>query len=381
MDGDDARLAEMDLATIPDDTAGAVRALDTYDWRSDEARATFEAIKQMLQREVLDAQFAGMKRMLEDGDPEAMQAVKDMLADLNELLAAHARGEDTDRPVPRVHGQARRPVPGEPGERRRAHRRPRPPAGGRRPDDGLAAARAARAARPADERGAVRPGPGLADGAALRQPARPAARSRPGPGADGRDRGEGLGYSAAVEAVAELADLEALEQQLAESAFGSPLDDVDVDALERHLGSEAAADLRALRELERELERQGFVSQGDDGLRLTPRAVRRLGETALRRVFAQIDAAGAGDHDDRRTGAADEPTGLTRPWEFGDDLPIDAVRTVSNAVQDGAALGSGGRPARRGLRGRRDRASGPAPRWRCASTCRSRWSTRAAGGR
>ena len=84
LEGDDARLAEMELATVPDDTAGAVRALDSYDWRSDEARATFEAIKQMLQREVLDAQFAGMKRMLEDGDPEAMQAVKDMLADLND---------------------------------------------------------------------------------------------------------------------------------------------------------------------------------------------------------------------------------------------------------------------------------------------------------
>src|ERR671921_68627 len=91
MEGDDARLAELDLATIPDDVAGAVRALDDYDWKSDDARATFEAIKQMLQREVLDAQFAGMKRLLEDGgtgDGSAMQAVKDMLGDLNELLAA-----------------------------------------------------------------------------------------------------------------------------------------------------------------------------------------------------------------------------------------------------------------------------------------------------
>jgi uncharacterized protein with von Willebrand factor type A (vWA) domain len=99
-DGDDARLAEMELATLPDDAAGAVRALDSYEWRSADARATFEAIKDMLQREVLDAQFAGMKRFLEEGDSEenraAMQAVKDMLADLNDLLAAHARGEDTE---------------------------------------------------------------------------------------------------------------------------------------------------------------------------------------------------------------------------------------------------------------------------------------------
>ena len=94
-DTEDARLAELELETLPDDVAGQVRALDHYPWRSDEARAIFEAIKSMLQREVLDAQFAGIKQALESSDPEAMQRVKDMLADLNALLAAHARQEDT----------------------------------------------------------------------------------------------------------------------------------------------------------------------------------------------------------------------------------------------------------------------------------------------
>jgi uncharacterized protein with von Willebrand factor type A (vWA) domain len=149
---------------------------------------------------------------------------------------------------------------------------------------------------------------------------------------------EQLGYGAGVEAVAELADLEALEQSLGQSHPGATLDDVDVDALEQHLGAGAAADFRALRELERELERQGYVSRGDDGLRLTPRAVRRLGETALKRVFSQMDAAGAGDHQDRRTGSADELIGSSRPWVFGDELPIDAVRTVSNALRRGGAI-------------------------------------------
>ena len=116
------------------------------------------------------------------------------------------------------------------------------------------------------------------------------------------------------------------------------LDDVDVDALEKHLGASRTADFRALRELQRELERQGFLARGDDGLRLTPQAVRRLGETALKRVFAQIEAAGPGDHDDHRTGSADEPTGLTREWTFGDELAIDAVRTVANALHRGATL-------------------------------------------
>jgi uncharacterized protein with von Willebrand factor type A (vWA) domain len=151
--------------------------------------------------------------------------------------------------------------------------------------------------------------------------------------------GEGLGYSDAVSAVADLADLEALEAQLGQRHPGATLDDVDVDSLERHLGRETAEDFAQLRDLERELERQGYLRRGDDGLRLTPKAVRRLGETALRRVFAELEARGTGDHQDRRTGSADEPTGLTRPWVFGDELPIDVPRTVGNALRRRAASG------------------------------------------
>ncbi len=92
---DESRLAEMTLDSLPDDTAGAVRDLSDYDWRSAEARAQYEQIQQLLRREVLDARFAGMREALSSQDPEAMQRVRDMLSDLNQLLASHARGEDT----------------------------------------------------------------------------------------------------------------------------------------------------------------------------------------------------------------------------------------------------------------------------------------------
>jgi uncharacterized protein with von Willebrand factor type A (vWA) domain len=110
-----------------------------------------------------------------------------------------------------------------------------------------------------------------------------------------------------------------------------------VERLEQYLGGDAARDFEELRRLERELERQGYLSQGDDGPRLTPRAIRRLGETALKRVFEGLSSEGRGDHDEHRTGHADEPTGLTRAWEFGDEQPIDVVRTVSNALHRKAA--------------------------------------------
>ena len=339
-DGDDARWAEMELATVPDDTAGAVRALASYDWHSDEARATYDSIRQMLQREVLDAQFAGLKQALDDPDPAAMQAVKDMLADLNGLLAAHARGEDTEdrfREFMDKHGDLFPENPENVDELIDALARRQAAA-----DRMLASLSPEQRAQLGQLMSDALQDPDLASQMAqlsdnLRA-LRPGLERGP---VNMRDGGESLGYSDAVEAVAELADLEALEQAMSQSYAGSTLDDVDVETLERHLGAGAAADFEALRQLERELERQGFVTRGDDGLRMTPRAVRRLGESALKRVFSQIDAAGNGDHEDHRSGSADELIGTTRPWVFGDELPIDAVRTVSNALRRGAAIPGG----------------------------------------
>src|SRR5690606_33552142 len=68
------------------------------EWRSAEGAAAYAEINRLLRREILDAQFSGLRDALAgqgDAHAEESQAVRDMLADLNALLAAHARGEDT----------------------------------------------------------------------------------------------------------------------------------------------------------------------------------------------------------------------------------------------------------------------------------------------
>ena len=110
------------------------------------------------------------------------------------------------------------------------------------------------------------------------------------------------------------------------------LDDVDPEAVANALGRQAVDDLRALQTLERELERQGFVTRKGGKLELTPKAVRRLGASALSRVFRQLDARGRGNHDVRDAGAAGEATGASREWRFGDEQPLDVVGTVRNAL-------------------------------------------------
>jgi len=330
-EGDNARMAEMELDTLPRDTPGAVRALENYDWTSPEAKEIYDSIRQMLQREIVDAQFEGMRNALSGNDPEAMQAVRDMMADLNDLLAAHARGEDTTDKFNEFmdkHGELFPDSPRNTDElidslaRRSA-----------------AADRMMRSLSPQqrEELGQLMSDAmGDLDLAAQMAQLRDNLRTlRPGMGQGPpiRMRGqEPLGYGDAVEAVADIADLESLSRQLDQDYPGASLDDVDVEMIEQQLGSGAATDLRALRDLERELERQGYVTRGEDGPRLTPRALRRLGETALKRVFADLEAKGSGSHDDHRTGSADELTGQIRPLVFGDDLPVNAPATVHNAV-------------------------------------------------
>ncbi len=90
-----ARLAEAELDALPRDTSSAVRQLADHDWRSAEARHIYEQIQELLRREVLDSQFRGMKEALQQATPEDMARIKDMLADLNAMLAADARGEHT----------------------------------------------------------------------------------------------------------------------------------------------------------------------------------------------------------------------------------------------------------------------------------------------
>jgi uncharacterized protein with von Willebrand factor type A (vWA) domain len=159
------------------------------------------------------------------------------------------------------------------------------------------------------------------------------------PGREGRQmRGNNpLGYGEAAGALQELADLDDLIEQLSQDHAGATLDDIDVEAVERTLGNGAAADVQALQQLERELERQGWLTRADGALSLSPKALRRLGQTALRQVFAHLGTGRRGEHDVRDAGAAGEVTGASRAWEFGDEQPLDVVRSLGNAVRRSAA--------------------------------------------
>ena len=342
---DEARMREDELDALPADTAQAIRQLADYEWRSASARETFERLKDLLRREVLDSQFRGMKQTLQQPDPEAMQRVKDMMAGLNAMLDADAQGTHTQQDFDDFMAEYGDLFPDQPENLEQlVDSLVRRMSAAQRLLNSLTPEQreelSGLMSQTLEDAGLAAEMARLADALRSRRPDLDA-DGWPGDQMSGQ---EPLGLGDATTALAELADLAELAATLRQDYPGARLDDVDEEAVRRALGRQAVDDMEALRQIERELERQGYLERSDGKLELTPKAVRRLGETALRRVFADLPEGGHGDHDQHDAGQAGEYTGSTRPWHFGDEQAIDTAATVRNALLRGGIAVAGDDP-------------------------------------
>ena len=337
---DDARFREAMLDNVPDDIGRAVCELSDYDWRSPEARQKFDEIRDRLQRDVIDQQFKDLSKGVKDmASPEARAAMKEMMGDPNRMLERHQRGEDVSEEYQQFKEKHQQFFPNAPDTieefidelARRA-------AAMQRMMQSLSPEQRAELAEAMAQ--ALADMDLQSEMASLQENLQ---ALRPEFGWKGSQslRGERrLGLPEATDALAELADLESLNDEFAEGFDRANLDDIDEEAVERALGRQARDDLEALRQLQRELEAQGYLTHDGEGLQLTPKAIRRIGRTALKTVFDSIDSATRGNHEVHRSGASGELTGTSRPWAFGDEQPVDVVRTVRNAVHRQVVSGS-----------------------------------------
>ncbi|NGN93109.1 VWA domain-containing protein [Nocardioides sp. KC13] len=331
MDDGDRAFREMQIDNLSPNTAAAVSELSSYDWTSREAREAYDEIKDLLGREILDQRFAGMKQALEGATDEDREAIAEMLRDLNALLDKHNRGEDTDSDFDEFMAKHGQYLPENPQN-----------------IDELLDTLAQRSAAAQRMLNSMSPeqrrelmelsaqafgSPALMDQLAQLDANLQAAR--PGEdwyGAEEFGGGEGLGLGDGTGVLQDIAELDQLSEQLQQSYAGSRLDDIDLDALSRQLGDQAAVDARTLQELEQALRDSGQLERGSDGdLRLTPKAMRQLGRSLLRDVAQRLSGR-QGERDLQRAGAAGDLSGSSRPWAFGDTEPWDVPRTVTNAI-------------------------------------------------
>lgn len=331
-DSDEARFAELALDALPDGVGDRIRELQSYDFASSAARDDFESLLDELRQQLLDQQFSQISQAMANPSPEELAALKDMLADLNDLFDKRAAGlgpsqEEFDAFMDQ-HGRF---FPEQP-----------------KTFDELLEVMAARAAAASRFMASLSPeqraelqalSEALLDDMDLRFQVDRAGRSlrslMPNLAWDQPVDMEGqapYGMADGLAAVDELSRLDALEQALSQDYPGATLDDIDADELERTLGEDARRDLRRLREIERALEKAGVVVRSRGRMELTPRGVRKLGEQALARVFNRLTVDRPGDHELPMAGGVGERLGSSRPWRFGDAFRLDLRRTLHNAV-------------------------------------------------
>jgi len=330
----EASAAERDirLNLLPDDLAGRVAALQTYDFESAAAQRRFDELVDRLRQQVIQHHLDRVSSAVDRVQPGDLARMKDMLAALNEMLDRRAGGED-----PRFEEFMKRFgdfFPDRPDsldellEHMAKH---------------MAAARQMLASMTPEQRDQLqRLSDQLLEDLDLRWQMEQLAnrlQSLHGELDWSADQGfsgeEPLGFSQAMQAMRDLQDIDTLSRMLSQASSPAALSEIDRDRVAELAGPDAAQSLAHLAELTSLLEEAGLIDRREGRLSLTPGAIRRLGAAALRDLFGEVRRDLAGHHAIDDLGVGHERAPDSRPYQFGDPFNLDLHQTLRNAVRRG----------------------------------------------
>ncbi len=335
MDDLDRTMREMTLDNLPVSPAAAVTELNDYDWASSAAREKYQQIKDLIGRELLDQRFAGMKEALEGATDEDRASIAEMLRDLNVLLGKHRAGMATEQDFQEFMAKHGDQFPENPRniEELVELLAQRSAAAQRLLNSMTPEQRAELMQLSAEAFGSEELMNLVGELDANLRGIRPDLDWTGSESFDGGGASGGMGLGEATRAMRDLGRLD----ELAATLGGERPGDIDVDDIADLLGADAATSAKHLRDLEKALRDSGLLNKGESGsLQLSPKALRMLGKELLKGATTQLSR---GQRDSRLTGQQGEPTGGTRPWEFGDTQAWDTTRTITNALQRSAANG------------------------------------------
>jgi uncharacterized protein with von Willebrand factor type A (vWA) domain len=142
---------------------------------------------------------------------------------------------------------------------------------------------------------------------------------------------DSLTMERAMELMRHLQEQDRLEDSLREAMRTGNLEDVDPEKLAELLGEEARRAWEEMDRLRKLLQEAGYVT-ADDKMELTARGIRRIGQKALREVFAHLKKDRIGHHLTDIRGANGDLLADTKRYEFGDPFQVDLQTTLKNAV-------------------------------------------------
>jgi uncharacterized protein with von Willebrand factor type A (vWA) domain len=330
---------QMQLEMLPDDLAGKVRGLQQYEFESNEAQQRFDDLLDQLRNQLMQQQFDQMTGAMENMSPEDMSRMKDMMAELNNMLEQRANGEEPDfEKFMEEYGDFFPENPQSLDELLENMARQ------------MAAMQAMLNSMTPEQRQQLmdlsnqlledmdlnfevsRLGQNL-------QQMFPDAGWQQQYDFSGFDP---LGFADASQMMQELGQLDQMESFLSQATSPQALAEVDMEQVERLLGQEAAASLERVSELAKMMEEQGLIQNKEGRLELTPRGLRRLGQQALGDLFSKLSPDKLGKHDIDQSGVGHERNYDTKPYEFGDPFNLNIERTVGNAIR----RSGGGTPVR-----------------------------------
>lgn len=144
------------------------------------------------------------------------------------------------------------------------------------------------------------------------------------------DQPFGLGEAPGI--FSELGDLSNMESFLRQVSSPGDLADVDLDQIQKTLGEDARASLEKLSQLAESLAKDGFISNEDNQLELTPKGMRKIGESALAELFSHGEESRLGDHELTKSGIGLDMEYETKQYEYGDPFNLNINRTIRNAL-------------------------------------------------
>jgi len=318
------------LDMLPNDLAGKVRELSSYDFESAEAARRFEELMDRLRQQLMQQALDQMSSAVQQMSPDDMQRMKDMMAGLNEMLERRAAGEDPQ--FEQFMEQFGDFFPDDPQTldellEQMARR--------------MAAMQAMLNSMTPEQRAQLQQlSDQLLEDMDLRWQMDQLGRNLQsmfpqmnwGQSYDLEGQ-EPMGFGQAMQTMQDLGDLDQLERMLRNATSPAQLAEVDLDRARELLGDDAAKSLDRLAELTKMLQEAGLIDNREGRLELTPKGLRRIGANALRDLFDKLSKDKSGQHQLHRLGQGHERTYDTKPYEYGDPFQLDLQRTIRNALR------------------------------------------------
>ena len=318
------------IQNLPESTAGAIRELQDYEFMDSDAHKQFQDLMDMMRGRMMDNIVQDMKNQMRNMGPQDMQALGDMMDQLNVMLweageysqakfdkfmeqYGNIFGENKPENLDQLIDMLRDRMSQvqslmnsmSPGMRNEL-------------------AEIMNSAMPADLQESLEEFSSLME--------------QMFPGNEFRNRypfsgQEPITYDRAMDLMNELQNMDDLERKIKNvGRRGGSIQDLDLSRIEEFLGEDVLANTEQLQQISRMLEEMGYLSNDGDLLKLTPKALRKIGLKALKDVFSKLKLNLMGQHPVYLRGRGGEYSGETKPYEFGDPFDIHLERTLSNAV-------------------------------------------------